>query len=502
MSAAPSTTGGSQNGPAVDLDLQAVEGIPKDTLVALLKRKDKEAKGLAAKLDKLEERYVKVVRFNKILMEDRTSFQRFCNELLPESDGIFEEAAAQESPVNLDALLRRLTAWRSAFDGASEDRRVFHQFMQLVFPGDEAVAQLFEAPALSSEAFDTLQHRWVALEDLNNQCIASINAMSRAQVVEKSREVDAAVVAKQEADRRMEEMREQLTQVAREKAQMLKQRFQGGGHPDTTESSLLSASTADGKSVDTKMTAHLAAGTFSGPSADQLSELRDAREAAERRELEARAVAERREQELQAELEAQQTEVRRMKKEADTLREEGERHRTQVRQLVEQKDAVVNRLQQRIVELEQELNSNSFIVQCAEQQAGRDAEVKAKDRQLQQVENGLAEAHRLLTMSYDQERVLKARIRELESSQGRVHVAGDYLKHVSLKYIQYNQVGDLKAHSLVPVLCTLLNLSPEERKSVEETSIPQPLLLINQAVGGASTWLRGGSSSTDDMHPA
>ena len=63
----PPPAGGPNGG---DVDLQAIEGIPRDTLVALLRRKDKEAKATAAKLEKLEERYVKVVRFNKILMED------------------------------------------------------------------------------------------------------------------------------------------------------------------------------------------------------------------------------------------------------------------------------------------------------------------------------------------------------------------------------------------------------------------------------------------------
>ena len=56
----PPPAGGPNGG---DVDLQAIEGIPRDTLVALLRRKDKEAKATAAKLEKLEERYVKVVRF-------------------------------------------------------------------------------------------------------------------------------------------------------------------------------------------------------------------------------------------------------------------------------------------------------------------------------------------------------------------------------------------------------------------------------------------------------
>lgn len=472
-----------------DLDLQAVENIPKDTLVALLKRKDKEVKGVGAKLDKLEERYVKVVRFNKILMEDRTSFQRFCNELLPESDGIFEEAAAQESPVNLDALLRRLASWRSAFDGASEDRRVFQQFIQLVFPGDESIAKLFDGSSMGSEAFDILQHRWVALEDLHNQSIASINGMSREQMMGKVREVDAAQAAKQELEKRVEELREQLTQVAREKARMLKQRMHGGGGlPDSVEAAEAAAQA-------------VTAGFSAGVGAEQLTELRDSLAAAERRELEARTAAERREQEFRRDFETQQADLERAKREVENTREEADRHRVQARQLVEQKDAVMERLQSRMSELETELEGNAFITQCAEQQAGRDAEVKAKDKQLIVLENQVGQHLKELGMSYDQERVLKTRIRELESSQGRVHVAGDYLKHVALKYMQYNQVGDLKAQSLVPVLCTLLNLSPEERRSVEHGAIPQPFLILNQAVGGATTWFRGAESTGSSNIP-
>lgn len=498
-----------QNGPSVDIDLQAVEGIPRDTLIALLKRKNKDAKSVQAKLDKLEERYVKVVRFNKILMEDRTSFQRFCSELLPESDGIFEEAAAQESPVNVDSLLRRLAAWRSAFDAANEDRRVFQQFMELVFPGDKAVAQVFERISLGTEAFDILQQRWVVLEDLHNQSIASINAMAREQMMTQSREIEAANVAKQEAERKAEELREQLTRLAREKAQMLRQRLQGGGGVASDAAAATDAGfdscggTALGSgAVPSPTGAPLTAPTTSaGVDAVQLEELREARRAAERREQEVRDAAEQRERELRSDADALRIEARRLRMELEAVRDEGERHRAQTRQLVEEKDSVLDRLQRRMVELEEEVNSNAFITQCAEQQAGRDAEVKAKQKQVEQLNRTLAEIQKLLCMSYSQERVLKARIRELEQSHGRGHVAGDYLKHVVLKYIQYTQVGDMKAQSLVPVLCTLLNLSPEECHSVEITAIPQSLLLINQAVGGASSWLRGGASTGGERGP-
>eukprot|EP00435_Cladocopium_sp_Y103_P043205 s294_g12.t1 len=90
--------------------------------------------------------------------------------------------------------------------------------------------------------------------------------------------------------------------------------------------------------------------------------------------------------------------------------------------------------------------------------------------------------------------VLKERIRELESSQGRSQMSGDYLKHVVLKYIEYCQKGDMKSQSLVPVLCTLLNLNSTERKLVEHSSIPAPLQHLNQAAGAAGAWFRGSAA--------
>jgi len=409
--------------------------------------------------------------------------------------------------VNAEALLQSLRTWRSSFEAARDDRRIFRQFAELAFPGDEAVSQLFEGPSLSPEAFSMLQHRWVALEDLHNQSIASINTLAREQVMAKTRELEEAVAARRDAERRVEDVRDQLTSMAREKAQFLTQRLQTGG----------------GAEVE----AHRAGGSSAGNGdSDVLSEIlqqerealreaREARDAADRRERKAQEVADaadRREQELRGSFETQTAEVRRLQGELHVVREEGEKHRAQARQLLQQKDEVLSRLTQRMSELEEEMHSNAFIERFAEQQAGRDAEVKNAQRQLQQVITTLNEIQKLLSMSYSQEKVLKERIRELEQSQDRQgQVAGDYLKHVILKYIEYNQKGDLKGHTLVPVLCTLLSLSPEERRTVEKPAIPTPLLYLNQAVGEASTWLRGSSdvraipgapSREPTVHPA
>lgn len=502
----PPPGSGSQNGS--DLDMQAVEGIPRETLVALLKRKDKEAQVATGKLEKLEERYVKVVRFNKILMEDRQSFLRFCNELLPESDAVFEEAAAQEVPINCEALLRSLTSWRGSYEAAREDRLVFQQFAELAFPGDEAVSQLFLGQSLNPEAFSTLQSRWIASEDLHNQSLASINALAREQVVAKTRELEEANKLRLEAEQRIEEMREQMTQLAREKAQMLTQRLQGGGTVEPAAEATQRPSSLPGGSASN--------GDLLQQERGALRDTRDALDSAERRErkaLEAVESSERREQELRVNLDLQQAEAARLKGEVERLKEDGEKARSQARQLLQQKDEVTSRLQERLGDLEKEMSSNAFLVRAAEQQAGRDAEVKAQQRHMQQLTTTVSEIQRLLGMSYNQERLLKERIRELEQSQDRHgQVAGDYLKHVVMKYIEYTQKGDLKAQALVPVLCTLLSLSGEEQRVVNRQGLPTPVLYVNQAIGETISWFRGAElpqrqrlsagSLPEALHPA
>jgi len=457
----------------LDLDLQAVENVPRDTLVALLRRKDKEVKTHQGKLDKLEERYVKVVRFNKILMEDRQSFQRFCHELLPECDGAFEEAAAQEAPTDLNELLRQLAAWRRRAEAASEDRKVFQQFLTLVFPSDEVVADLLKRPSLGEEALDRLQQRWMQLEDLHNQSLASLNEMARQQVAEKSSEIQACQKAQRAAEAQVQDLKAELTSMARDKAQMLKQKLHGKGSQN--DSSFLAVEDPADASADAELQA-----------------VEEQKAAAERREKEAWQALERQRQAMQASIDDLRAEARRLRVDLEREREEAQMARSQAQHLLDDKEAALGHMKQKANDLEEELSSNDFITRLAEQQAGREVEMKNQQRQVQQLNQSLAEVQKMLQMSYAQEKVLKDRIRELESSQGRTHVAGDYLKHVVLKYIEYCQKGDLKSQSLVPVLCTLLNLSPAERRLVEHSSVPSPLLHINQVAGAAGAWLWSG----------
>jgi len=456
----------------LDLDLQAVENIPRDTLVALLRRKDKELKAQHGKIEKLEERYVKVVRFNKILMEDRQSFQRFCHELLPECDGAFEEAAAQETATDLQELLRQLGEWRRHGDAARDDRKVFQQFLELLFPADEAIASLFARRNLGEGSFDLLQKKWMQLEDLHNQSIASINAMAREQAVLQQEELRAAQKEQRETEKKLQEMKEELTSMAREKAQMLKQKLHGknaGPGNEITEEAPLAPATEQ----------------------RELRAIEEQKAAAERREKEAWQSLDRQREAMQASIDELRAEARRLRLDLERERCEAELHRNEAERRMEEKEMLMSQLQAKTGELEQELTSTDSITRLAEQQANREVEMKKHQQQVQEVNQTLLETQKMLQMSYAQEKVLKERIRELESSQGRTHIAGDYLKHVVLKYIEYCQKGDMKSQSLVPVLCTVLNLNAHERKLVEHSCIPAPLQHLNQAAGAAGAWFRG-----------
>mmetsp|Transcript_73968 Transcript_73968/g.154173 ORF Transcript_73968/g.154173 Transcript_73968/m.154173 type:complete len:507 (+) Transcript_73968:140-1660(+) len=455
-----------------------VDTIPRDTLVALIKRKDKEAKQAAAKLEKLEERYVKVVRFNKILMEDRSSFQQFCGSFLPETDCLFEEAAAQETTVNVESIKKKLATWRSSFESAAEDKTILRSFLGLVFPNDAEVKAMCEAERFNEDTMDTLQLRWMHLEDQYKESIASVNAMARQQMMEKENEVSSLKGKCSNLDKEIAQLKAQLAEFHREKAKTLTNRLQSGHSLATGAPEYINQST---------------------PDESELKELKEALQASERREREARAEvqneANRRQEELQSLREQKEGEIQKLKREMDGLWDEAEKYRAAARRAAEQKDTASDELRAKLAAMEEELHSTAFLSQMAEQQANRDAEVRTMQSQVDQVTKTLAEMQRLMDLSNTQEKLLKDRIRELESSHGRGHVAGDYLKHVVLKYMEYCQAGDMKAQGLVPVLCTLLHLTPEEKQAVEGTALPQSLLRINQAIGGASTWFRGSGAS-------
>jgi len=208
--------------------------------------------------------------------------------------------------------------WKRANEAARSDRQALQQFVELVFPGDEGVTELFERPSLGGDAFDMLHNKWVALEDLHNQSIASINVMAREQVMSRARDHEAVLAAKQEAESRIEELREQLTSLARDKAQTLTQKLQGGS------SSVTELPPGVGVDVKTAVTAE---------GYDDKS-----REASE-------AAAAERERQLRDALDARQAETQRLQRELDRFREEEEQSRAAARRQLDEKEQLHDQLQ-------------------------------------------------------------------------------------------------------------------------------------------------------------
>lgn len=472
-----------------DIELNSAESVPRETLIAMLKRKDKEAKTSAAKLAKVEERFVKQVRFNKILMEDRSSFLKFCNELLPDSDFAFEEAAAQEVTVNVDILLRRLGTWRETLEVACEDRKLFRSFVELIFPNDEEVGLLFEQPGAEPVNFEALRNKWIAFEELQSKSLASVSVAARDALHATEHKVEALEEEKKAVEAKLAAAEAELGKLAKEKAQALTSKLRDG----TSGEAVPAPHDGPGSTTVGGVAMSDDAQSRWRQEAERLQErLREVSEGMEQREAEQREEVNRREEEHRAALEAESQRREQLVRELDRLKEEGERSKAHARELLNEKDAFMDKLQNKMKDLETELSSNSFIENLAEKQASRDQDLNSQQKNADALKATLAEIQRLLHMSYDQEKVLKERIRELEQSHGRSFVDRDYLKYVVMMYIQYTQKADLKAQSLIPVICTVLNLNAEERRQVENQVIPQPFLILNSAVGEAASWFRGG----------
>jgi len=374
------------------------------------------------------------------------------------------------------------------------------EFAELVFPGCEKVAELFREPTLGAEALTTLQNCWVEQEELVEKEKAFLSQMARCQIEDKNREFEDLLAAKRKVQEDADELRNQITKLAREKAQMLSQKLQGGQPREKEKRSEEVAVVEELLPQDRRFEDELL----------EAQRARSAAEAGERSAQDSARAAERRERETQERLDATLEQMRRLHQDMDQIRQEGESLRSQTRQAVEHKNTEVDELRAMVAELQKEVGSNSFIERFAAQQAGRDAEFRQMQKERETLLGTLAEREKLLGLSYSQEKVLKDRIRELEAGHGRGMVANDYLKHVVLKYVEYTQKGDLKARMLIPVISKLLCLTREERKSIDRAALPQPLMVLNQAVGDATIWIRGDETSDftnvalrpDDVHPA
>eukprot|EP00243_Klebsormidium_subtile_P000750 TRINITY_DN1125_c0_g4_i1.p1 TRINITY_DN1125_c0_g4~~TRINITY_DN1125_c0_g4_i1.p1 ORF type:complete len:200 (-),score=68.05 TRINITY_DN1125_c0_g4_i1:218-793(-) len=103
------------------------------------------------------------------------------------------------------------------------------------------------------------------------------------------------------------------------------------------------------------------------------------------------------------------------------------------------------------------LPTEQQIMVFARQQAQRDEEIAKCRRNIQLLEEEVAELEHENRLRSQQEAVLKEELRRLDRNEKRESVDMTYLKNVVLKLLETGEVN-----ALLPVLQMLLQLSPEE----------------------------------------
>jgi hypothetical protein len=109
------------------------------------------------------------------------------------------------------------------------------------------------------------------------------------------------------------------------------------------------------------------------------------------------------------------------------------------------------------------LSPDEELLHFAQIQALRDEELSKARQQIQQLHSALHEADEMDRLHREQEKVLKEEIRELERAKKREGANLDYLKNIVLKYMLTDE-----QQSLVPVLATILQFSPDELDMVKK----------------------------------
>lgn len=115
--------------------------------------------------------------------------------------------------------------------------------------------------------------------------------------------------------------------------------------------------------------------------------------------------------------------------------------------------------------MERELDTSRMITKWAEVQASRDLVLKEKERESENIKGQFRNLESMLWKKMEQEKKDRRRIRELEWLAGNTDKA--YMKEVVLKYIEYTLLGDMKAKTLIPALCTLIGASDEEMNDIK-----------------------------------
>ncbi|KAF9976728.1 GRIP and coiled-coil domain-containing protein 2 [Actinomortierella ambigua] len=114
---------------------------------------------------------------------------------------------------------------------------------------------------------------------------------------------------------------------------------------------------------------------------------------------------------------------------------------------------------------------------------GANAPMSAKEREyllkLQQLTELLNESEANNQRLLDQEKVLKEEIRSLDRSERRQNLSVDYLKNIVLKFLETSD-----REPLIPVLSTVLQLSPEEVATLKKKAVGPTTPSLVPVLGG------------------
>jgi len=102
------------------------------------------------------------------------------------------------------------------------------------------------------------------------------------------------------------------------------------------------------------------------------------------------------------------------------------------------------------------------ILHFAQMQAMREEEINRAKMKIQELQNLLSEGERMEKLHQLQEQVLKNEIRELQRAHIRESANPEYLKNIILQFIVYED----QRERLLPVIATVLQFSPEEKKKI------------------------------------
>lgn len=379
-----------------------VADIPKETLMTMLRKKERDLQSAMQRLSTMEESTNSSMKELQALHGDRRSFRALCDRLkLHDAQLAFETAEAQGEPVDLDDMLH--------YDPDTQ-RDPLHNYLEdlkflcdLVFPNDALLQTLFLHRNVTQ---DVLHQKWLEAETKQLEAIKAVTELSK-----------SALAAKQDRINRLEEelrLQTNLVNTIRREEEGKRNSLSAEWQHQLCE----------------------AAGVVT----DGPLQLMDV---VTRRVSEVREMMEVDKADAVAKAKAEQAEViARLKEERMNEEDASERKQDAFSMLIFQQESEIRQLKARVSELETEQNKFAFVEEIATKQAERDREVAVLKHQLEKLQGDHSDAGKL-----------------------------DYIKNVVIKWMEYVLSDDPKQNSLLPVICTVLDVTDAERVRLQPRSL-------------------------------